>query len=239
MDPKVSVIIRAKNEGRFLEQVLLALKNQTYQNFEVIVGDDHSTDKTREVAEKYNCRIITIPDGKFTYPFASNFTAAHARGKYLAFISGHSIPILKNWLEMGLKNFSDQKVAGVYSAVLANPESNLFEKSAYLVSYLIKKWRLEHSKIKQVKMGVLGATNAIIRRDLWEKHPFDEQFAYGGEDRAWAKYWVERGYKVIRDPYFRVYHSHNLGPTELLRQLFSWRLMGKPKQFQAQKNNLK
>ena len=51
--PKFSVIIPTYNRDHFLEVALSSVLNQTYRDFEVIVIDDGSTDKTKEVVEKY------------------------------------------------------------------------------------------------------------------------------------------------------------------------------------------
>lgn len=52
-NPLLSVIIPNYNHARYLEQRLDSVFNQTYQNFEVIILDDHSTDNSLEIIEKY------------------------------------------------------------------------------------------------------------------------------------------------------------------------------------------
>jgi glycosyltransferase involved in cell wall biosynthesis len=54
MKPLVSILIPAKNESAFLEDCLLSIQNQSYENWEVIVVDDHSTDNTFEIIEKFS-----------------------------------------------------------------------------------------------------------------------------------------------------------------------------------------
>ena len=83
----------------------------------------------------------------------------------------------------------------------------------------------------------LGFTNAIIRRDLWERYPLNESFAGGGEDADWGKHWVDQGFWVIQDPAFRVYHSHNLGLIDLIGQHIGWKKMAHPSHFSPQKKN--
>lgn len=51
--PLVSVIVPNYNHARFLEERMESVLGQTYQNIEVIILDDCSTDNSREVIEKY------------------------------------------------------------------------------------------------------------------------------------------------------------------------------------------
>jgi glycosyltransferase involved in cell wall biosynthesis len=51
--PLVSVIVPTRNSGRFLETCLTSIRQQTYPNIELIVIDNHSTDSTLEIANRY------------------------------------------------------------------------------------------------------------------------------------------------------------------------------------------
>lgn len=53
MKSLVSILISAKNEAAFLEDCLCSIQNQTYQNWECIVIDDHSSDNTFNIIEKF------------------------------------------------------------------------------------------------------------------------------------------------------------------------------------------
>ena len=53
----ISIIIPAYNEGKYLPKLLKCIKDQTYKNYEVIVADADSKDKTKEIAKKFGCRI--------------------------------------------------------------------------------------------------------------------------------------------------------------------------------------
>lgn len=53
-NPKVSVIIPNYNHARYLPERIECVLNQTYQNFEIIILDDCSTDNSREVIEQYS-----------------------------------------------------------------------------------------------------------------------------------------------------------------------------------------
>lgn len=54
---KVSVIITTKNEEKNIGNCLESLKSQNYENIEIIVVDNNSTDKTKEIAKKYTKKV--------------------------------------------------------------------------------------------------------------------------------------------------------------------------------------
>ena len=57
-NPRISVIIPTLNEEKYLPILLHSLKQQTFRDFEVIVADAGSTDKTKEVAEGLGAKLV-------------------------------------------------------------------------------------------------------------------------------------------------------------------------------------
>lgn len=57
-NPLVSVIVPTKNSAEFLEACLHSIKEQTYQNLEIIVVDNNSTDTTKNIAHKYTSKVF-------------------------------------------------------------------------------------------------------------------------------------------------------------------------------------
>lgn len=86
MEQLVSVIIPNFNYGRFLQLTIDSALNQTYNNLEVIVVDNGSTDNSRSILESYGERIITI--------FQNNQGQAAARNSGLAIARGDLIALL-------------------------------------------------------------------------------------------------------------------------------------------------
>lgn len=218
-----SIIIRTKNEQKWQGKVLEKLSSQSFRDFEIIIIDSGSSDQTLEIAkkisDKINLKIFRIPPEKFNYVFACNFGAEKSSGKYLVYLSGHSVPIGDDWLEAGLKDFSDDKIAGVYGGCYALPDASIWEKIWYGWGNIFKS---KKRFILKPKMGILGNTNAIIRRDLWQRYHYNLDFSSGGEDGDWANHFLKLGYKIIYEPKFSVYHSHGLGLFAFIYQLRRW-----------------
>ncbi len=206
-----SIIIRVKNERENLKKLFTILKNQTDQDFEIVIVNNNSTDGSDEISFDYfpKDRVCIVRISNFSYPTACNLGAEKARGKYLVYLSAHSYPISNTWLADGLSNFSDEKVAGVFAYPIPGYDSTLAEKISGIPN-----------KIK--KGGHLGNTNSIIRKDLWKKHKFDEGLT-GSEDYEWSLYWEKKGFKVVNDPKLRVYHSHHQGFLGIIKRQLKWK----------------
>jgi len=88
MKPFFSVIIPTLNEEKYLPKLLNDLLKQTKKDFEVIVVDGNSRDKTKEVTTKFNniLDIKFINHNKRNVASQRNFGASNVQGKYLVFL---------------------------------------------------------------------------------------------------------------------------------------------------------
>ena len=87
----VSIIIRTKNEEKWIASCLRSVFKQTYRNFEVIIVDNESTDKTLEKAKKFDVKIISIKN--FIPGKAINDGIRASKGEFIVCLSGHCIPV--------------------------------------------------------------------------------------------------------------------------------------------------
>ncbi len=84
---RVSIVIPTKNEESYLPLLLASLRGQTYQDFEIIVADAHSTDRTREIATQAGAKVV---DGGMPGP-GRNRGAAVATGDLIFFFDADVI----------------------------------------------------------------------------------------------------------------------------------------------------
>jgi len=93
--PRISVCVPARNEEARLERMILSVCGQTYPDFELLVLDDHSTDRTPEIIgalqEKYPDRVKKItgrgkPGDWLGKPWACQQLAGRANGDILLFL---------------------------------------------------------------------------------------------------------------------------------------------------------
>jgi glycosyltransferase involved in cell wall biosynthesis len=93
--PQVSIIVPARNEEACLADCLQSLASQTGVSFEIIVVDDHSTDRTREIAVSFpGVRVIAaapLPVGWTGKNNAVTTGAAEAQGQWLLFTDADTV----------------------------------------------------------------------------------------------------------------------------------------------------
>lgn len=199
---KVSIIIRALNEEKWISSCLSGVFRQDFTDFEVILIDNCSTDQTVEKAGSFPVeKIITIED--FLPGKALNLGISHSEGEYIVCLSAHCIPVNSVWLGTLLKTIErEYDIAGVYGRQEPMAFTSDVDKRD-----LINIFGLDR-KI-QKKDPFFHNANSMIRRDIWEKFPFSDT-ASNIEDRLWAKEVLAGGYRIIYEPEASVYHYHGI-----------------------------
>ena len=122
--PNVSVVIRAKNEARFIGQTLAAIFDPAaLAPRQVVVVDSGSSDGTLEIVRAFPTTLIQIRSEEFTYGYALNVGVANVDAEIVATLSAHSLPAGPDWLRRLTQPFAQPRVAGVYGRQLprANP----------------------------------------------------------------------------------------------------------------------
>lgn len=96
--PSVSVIIPTFNRADFINEAIDSVLNQTYRDFEIIIVDDGSTDRTADVIAAYDNEIIYEYQPNSGPSAARNRGIGLAKGKYLSFLDSDDL-----WLKHKLK----------------------------------------------------------------------------------------------------------------------------------------
>lgn len=197
----ISIIIRTRNEERWIGACLKAVFEQGRDDFEVILVDNESTDRTIEKAKQFLiARILNCTE--FRPGYALNLGIRASRGEHIVCLSGHCIPVNGGWLRGLLANFEDPEVAGVYGRqepLSFTPDAD--KRDLSIVFGLDKR--------VQRRDSFFHNANSMIRRDIWERFPFDERVS-NVEDRVWAHKVLQHGYKIVYEPEASVYHYHGI-----------------------------
>jgi rhamnosyltransferase len=205
------IIIRTKNEDRWLKATLEKIFNQKYKNFVVAIVDNHSTDRTLEIAKRYNTKIFKIK--KFIPGKAINIPIKKIKSKITVCLSAHCIPTDENWLKNLIKPLKNKKVAAVYGKQLPmfNTESQ---------NYRDLKIVFGNDKRIQKKDYFFHNANSAIQSSLLSKYPFSDE-ATNIEDRIWAKQILDldKNFRIIYEPKAAVFHHHGLHQSNNKKRL--------------------
>lgn len=107
--PQVSVIIPTFNCDRYLPEAIDSVLAQTYQDFELIVVDDGSTDRTPEILQSYGNRLQAIRQTNQGVAQARNHGIQQAQGEWIAFLDADDV-------------FLPHKLAAQIELAMAHPE---------------------------------------------------------------------------------------------------------------------
>jgi len=201
--PETSIIIRAFNEERWLPEVFSAIKKQHYQDFEVLLIDSGSVDRTRDIGIENGARIVRIRSEDFTFGHALNVGIREGCGSFITILSAHAIPSDEFWLERLVKPLREVDTAMVYGGQRGHDKFSKFSEKRDFERLFKPQPHIVHEDDP-----FTNNANSAIKKELWLKHPFDENLP-GLEDTEWSKYWVERGMRILYEPSARIIHVHN------------------------------
>jgi len=199
---KCSIIIRTKNEERWITSCLTAVFGQSYNNFEVIVVDNCSSDQTLEKVKKFPVtKVVHIE--KYLPGASLNKGIEASTGEYIVCLSGHCIPVNDSWLENLVKAIEeDELYAGCYGRQEPMAFSAPGDKRDLMLVFGLDR------KV-QKKDSFFHNANSIIKKDLWLKSKFDPEIT-NIEDRIWGQEMINLGYKLVYEPSASVYHYHGI-----------------------------
>jgi len=112
---RVSVVVPARNEEDLLPKCLAALQRQTVSDFELIVVDSASADRTGAVARAFGARVIRLEEPGVGRARQAGFAAA--RGEIILSTDADALPS-PDWIERLEGPFSDPSVVGTYGTIL-------------------------------------------------------------------------------------------------------------------------
>jgi|AntDeeMetagen192_2_1112575.scaffolds.fasta_scaffold01382_2 glycosyltransferase involved in cell wall biosynthesis/D-arabinose 1-dehydrogenase-like Zn-dependent alcohol dehydrogenase len=200
--PETSIVVRSFNEAEHIGDVLAAVSEQAYQDFEIILVDSGSTDGTLEIADQYVDKVEFVAPHDFTFGHSCNAGCEAADGEFVSFLSAHAIPTDDQWLGSMIEKFDDEEVAMTYSNQVGAEQNKFSERR------LFDELFGETTKRQTPPDYFANNASSVIRKELWEDHRFDE-YLTGHEDIEWAKQFMDQGYVVVYDPDACIYHIHD------------------------------
>lgn len=207
---KLSVLITTYNSESWLEKVLVGYSNQTEMDFELVIADDGSDEKTRKILEKFSTSFkfpmqhIWHEDNGFQKCKILNKAIISSKSDYLLFTDGDCIP-RKDFVATHLKyKETGFFLSGGYFKLpmdISNKISreNIINQDCFSIKWLVKNGLKPNFKItKLTKNKVLahflnwltptkrtfnGHNTSCYKADLIAVNGFNEDMQYGGLDR--------------------------------------------------------
>jgi glycosyltransferase involved in cell wall biosynthesis len=161
-----SIIIPAKNEERNIGACLDSIFSTDFdrQRYEVVVVDNGSEDRTRDIAQNKGATVYEKPG--LTISGLRNFGASQAHGNILVFLDA-DCTVEKNWLEAAAPYLQLQDVAAFGSAPILPPDSTWVQRTWFTI-------REKKQTVEEVTW--LESMNMFIPRHVF--------FTAGGFDEA-------------------------------------------------------
>jgi len=207
---KVSIIIPTYNEALVLEKCIRSLAEQSFKDFEIIIVDDGSTDKTQEVLKnlKQVVSVLKLLEQKHGGAGkARNLGAKSASGDILVFVDA-DMTFDKNFLENLIKPIITGKSKGTFSKeeYVANWE-NVWAKCWNINEGWIEKRR--HPENYPDEQPVFRA----VLKSEFEKVG---GFTPGGYDDDWSLF-KKLGYKATNAPGAIFFHKNPSSLPEIFK----------------------
>ena len=230
---KVSVIVLVYQSEPYIAATIHSVLAQTYKNFEILVIDDGSPDRSVEICQQFNDpRIRIIRQENRGVPAARNTGIRHARGEYIAFLDGDDL-----WLPQKLAKQVAHLESSPFVGMSFCRSGFVDENGKFLGTY-------QMPKLKRINLSYLLRCNPIgngsagvIRRKVLEdikfthqRHGnledcyFDEQFRVsGGETDFLLRILIQTKWKIEGIPAALTLYRVNSGgmTANLLKRLQS------------------
>ncbi|MBQ2636722.1 MAG: glycosyltransferase [Methanobrevibacter sp.] len=183
-----SIIIPTYNEEEYLPVLLKSIKKQDFDDYEIIVADANSTDKTREIAEEYGCIVV---DGGLP-AVGRNNGAKVAKGEYLLFLDS-DLELTDEYLRNVLYEFQNEHLGIAITQML--PMSNKIEDK--LFHDFANHFMISVEKIKPHGAGCYGI---IAKKELHDEcGGFDESLTFGEDTDYIERLAKKEPFRVIRN----------------------------------------
>ena len=191
MNELVSIITPCYNSEKFLDECISSVLNQTYQNWEMLIVDDNSSDNSSILIKSYSKKDERIKplylNDNIGAAMARNKAISKAKGKYLAFLDSDDVWLPKK-LEVQTNFMKKNNCSFVFSSysvisdddkpkyTISVPETITYKK--YLKNTIIGclTVMLDKEKFKKIEMPNLRSSHDMA---LWLNLLKQEKYAYG------------------------------------------------------------
>ena len=184
-----SIILPTFNRAHMIHPAIESVLNQIYKDWELIVVDDGSTDKTKEIIDKYiekDKRVRYLYQKNKERSAARNYGIKGAKGDWICFLDSDDM-YHKNHLEefKSLIEKNNNKKGLYFSGVSYGEYSEDLEE--YNMSY--------NNNLEFVLLNTIGTPRACASKQILKKHQFNQEINIGEDKELWSR--ISQFYPVI------------------------------------------
>lgn len=213
-DPLVSVVVPAHDHWEYTYSCLYAISQNTAEMpYEVIVGDDCSTDETKNILDHIGGIRVVRNGENLGFLRTCNSAASKAAGKYILFLNNDT-NVQHGWLDALVDLIEKDNRVGLVGSKLVYPDGRLQDAGGILWNdgscWIYGRWddpqKEKYNSAREV--DYLSGACIMIRKELWDSiGGFDERYspAYY-EDTDLAMEVRKRGFQVMYEPDSVVVH---------------------------------
>ena len=192
---EVSINLIVKNESKYIKNCINSLLNQSYQDFEIIIIDDNSSDNTLSIIKSFKDKRIKLINSKNNnyvgYGNLRNLTIDNSSGKYIFFTDGDCVAHY-NWIKEALFIFNSKNCLGV--------EGKTFYESESAVSVS------DYATYRMTPHGYMTCNVVYLKEALDKVKGFDSKFKFVYEDRDLAMKIKNLG-EIYFEPNMLIFHQ--------------------------------
>jgi glycosyltransferase involved in cell wall biosynthesis len=202
-NPEISVITPCFNHGKFIPEMIDSVMDQTFQNFEVIIVNDGSTDDTRKILDN-------ITNEKITVIHIENHGPAYAR----------NLAIRKSRAPVIMNLDADDKIAPsllekAFNIFISNPDAGIVYSDAECFGAKSGRYEIGEYSLEKMLIGNRIISQAFFRKQDWERvGGYSDELVYNLEDWDFWLLIIELGRDVVRIPEKLVYYRTYENPLE-------------------------
>jgi len=211
MNPLISVIIPAYNRAHLIEEAVNSVLNQTYQDFEILIIDDGSSDNTKQVVENFkDQRIRYIYQNNAGPSAARNNGIKNAEGEYIAFLDSDDL-----WAAEKLSRQFEiiRSNTGINLGIIScNAEGITFDNKILYRRVCSAENSAEFIKgfFENPDSVISGTPAFIVKKECFEKVGYFDENLISLEDwDMWFRVCLEYEFRCVNEvlTYFRTHNS--------------------------------
>jgi glycosyltransferase involved in cell wall biosynthesis len=217
--PIVTVAIPSYNHGRYIEEAIKSVLKQGFENFELIIVDDGSSDGTREIISKYD-RLdprIKVHFNERNLGMARNWNRCLelARGRYIKLLHSDDLLFSKQALHKQVDALETYPTAVMTCSArcVIDPQSRVIDTWGPIGKAGLYRGREMIRKCLTTNRNLIGEPTVVLFKRDSAQHGFDERYRQITDLEMWLRL-LEHGDLIYLDEPLSAWRNHPLQTTE-------------------------